>query len=313
MTSSRMKRYQHRTFGGPEVLELVEEERPVPAEGEILLRVAAAGINPVDSLTRLGAAPLPGEPPYHPGWDSSGTVEATGPGVTRFRAGDEVFGMHPGGAHAQYLTAPADAFARKPAGITHVEAAGVPVAALTAWQALVALGGLRAGQRVLIHAAAGGVGHLAVQLAKARGAYVYGTARAAKHGFLRGLGVDEPIDHTRDDFVAVARDVDLALDLIGGEYGPRTLATLRPGGLLVSAIVWNPGFEESVPKLTGVRFAPLLVAPDGEQLTGIADLLADGRLQVHLDAVLPFGEAAKAATLLETKRTTGKIVLDVTA
>jgi NADPH:quinone reductase-like Zn-dependent oxidoreductase len=308
-----MRHYLHRTFGGPEVLELVEGDRPVPAGGEILVRVHAAGINPVDSLTRLGAAPLPGEPPYFPGWDSSGTVEAIGPGVTRFRTGDEVFGMFPGGAYAEYLSAPADAFAKKPAQITHIEAAGAPAATLTAWQALITIGRLQPGQKVLIHAAAGGVGHLAVQIAKEHGAFVYGTARAAKHDFLRSLGVDEPIDYTTDDFVAVARDVDIALDLIGGDYGPRTLATLRPGGLLVSAIVWNPGFGEDVPQLTGVRFVPLLVSPNGDELTEIAALLADGRVKVHIDSVLPFAEAAKAAELLETKRISGKIVLDVTA
>ncbi|MFI5805363.1 zinc-binding alcohol dehydrogenase family protein [Streptomyces sp. NPDC051561] len=313
MTSPRMKHYLHRTFGGPEVLELVEGDRPEPAPGEILVRVHAAGVNPVDALTRQGLAPLPGDPPYFPGWDSSGVVEGVGNGVTRFRTGDEVFGMHPGGAYAEYLTAPADAFAKKPPQLTHIEAAGAPAAALTGWQALVTLGQLQPGQKVLVHAAAGGVGHLAVQIAKARGAFVYGTARAAKHEFLRGLGVDEPIDYTTDDFVAVARDVDIALDLIGGEYGPRTLATLRPGGLLVSAIVWNPGFGEDVPKVTGVRFVPLLVAANGDELTEIASLLADGRVKVHVDTVLPFTEAAKAAELLETKRTSGKIVLDVTA
>ncbi|GHH51786.1 NADP-dependent oxidoreductase [Streptomyces candidus] len=307
----RMRHWVHRAFGGPEVLQLEEADRPTPGEGEILLRVHAAGVNSVDALTRRGAAPPPGGPPYVPGWDSSGTVEGLGPGVSRFRIGDEVFGMHPGGAYAEYLAAPADSFATKPPGISHVEAAGAPVAALGAWQALVELGQVRPGHRVLVHAAAGGMGHIAVQLAKARGAFVYGTAREPKHAFLRALGVDEPIDYTTDDFVAVARDVDIALDLIGGEYGPRTMATLLPGGLLVSAVVSDPGFGETAAQVAGVRWAPLLATPSGARLSELAALLADGRVQVHVEATLPFEEAAKATALVETERTYGKLVLDL--
>ncbi|MFJ6699142.1 NADP-dependent oxidoreductase [Streptomyces sp. NPDC091272] len=308
-----MRRWAHHTFGGPEVLQLAEARRPEPGEGEILLRVHAAGVNPVDALTRRGLALQPGEPPYVPGWDSSGTVEAVGDGVTRFRAGDEVFGMSAGGAYAEYLTAPADAFAPKPAGLSHVEAAAAPAATLTAWQALVLLGRVGPGHKVLVHAAAGGVGHLAVQIAKERGAFVYGTARAAGHDFLRALGVDEPIDYTTDDFVAVARDVDVALDLVGGEYGPRTLATLVPGGLLVTAIVWDTGFGKTAAKVAGVRFAPLQVAPSGEQLGEIAALLADGRVRVHVDSVLPFEQAKEAMERVATRRTRGKVALDMTA
>jgi NADPH:quinone reductase-like Zn-dependent oxidoreductase len=308
-----MRRWVHHAFGGPEVMEPAETDRPVPGEEEILVRVHAAGVNPVDALTRRGTVQLPGGPPYVPGWESSGTVEEVGPGVSRFRVGDEVFGMHPGGAFAEYLTAPADAFATKPPGLSHVAAAGAPVAALTAWQALVGLGGVSPGHKVLVHAAAGGVGHLAVQIAKARGAFVYGTAREPKHAFLRALGVDEPIDYTTDDFVAVARDVDIALDLIGGEYGPRTLATLLPGGLLVSAVVSDPGLGEAAVRLVGARWAMLRTVPSGADLLELAPLLADGRVQVHVEAVLPFEEAAKAVALVDARRTYGKLVVDMTA
>lgn len=295
------------------MLELVEADRPVPREGEILVRVHAAGVNRVDSVVRRGDVPPPGELPYVPGWDSSGTVEAVGGGVSRFRTGDAVFGMFPGGAYAEYLSAPADAFAAKPAALSHVEAAGAPVAALTAWQALVEFGEIQPGQKVLVHAACGGVGHIAVQVAKARGAFVYGTTRGDHHDFLRSLGVDEPIDSTADDFAAVAQGVDLALDLVGGEYGPRTLATLRPGGLLISAIPWNPGFGKAAVKMAGASFVPFQVGPSGDQLAEVAELLADGRVKVRVAKVLPFAEAAKAAELIETGRTHGKVVLEVTA
>ena len=181
-------------FGGPEVLEVEERPLPVPAAGEVLVRVRAAGINAIDLLVRSGTAPLYGEPPFTLGRDLSGVVEAVGEGVTRLRPGDEVFGKVDAGAYATHVTAPAAHFAAKPATVDHVHAAAAPTATLTAWQALIDIARVGPGTRVLIHAAAGGVGHAAVQLAKAEGAFVVATARADRHDFLRGLGADELVD-----------------------------------------------------------------------------------------------------------------------
>ena len=227
-----------REAGGPEVLELQDVERPEPIQTEVLVRVTASGINPVDwKIRRYGGNPKAvGEPPLILGWDIAGVVEEPGDRETRFAVGDRVFGMpwfpRLARAYAEYATSPARQLARTPDGLTDEQAAGLPLAGLTAWQSLVDLAGVGEGDRVLIHAAAGGVGHLAVQIAKARGAYVIGTARAAKHDFLRELGVDEPIDYTTTPWEQTVSDVDVVLDLIGSEdYGLRSLQTLREGGL----------------------------------------------------------------------------------
>ncbi|WP_367320632.1 NADP-dependent oxidoreductase [Streptomyces sp. HUAS ZL42] len=308
---SRTQVMTQRRFGGPEVLEIGERPLPEPGPGEILLRVRAAGVNPVDWLVRSGTAPLYGEPPFTLGRDVSGVVEAAGPDASLFRPGDEVFGQVDGGGYAAHLAAPETCFAVKPAALDHVHAAAAPTATLTAWQALIDIGRIGPGTRVLIHAAAGGVGHAAVQLAKAEGAYVVGTARADKHGFLHDLGADEVIDYTTADFAAEVLDIDVALDLVGGDYGPRTLNTLRPNGLLVSALPGNLGLAPEEVEARGMRFAVVQVEPSGARLTKIASLLADRRIRVHVEATLPFAEAAKAHELGETGHTKGKIVLSL--
>ena len=220
-------------FGEPDVLKLVETQAPQMTPGEVLVRVDAAGVNPVDWAVRSGAAGERfGSPPYIPGWDISGVIEAAGPGTGSFEPGDRVYGMPRfpamASAYAEQVTAPAAHLAAAPAHISDADAAGLPLAGLTALQAL-DLAGVVSGQRVLVHAAAGGVGHLAVQLAKARGAYVLGTARAGKHEFLRDLGVDEPIDYAEVAFEDVAKDVDLVhrLDRRGVR---RALAGRDPAG-----------------------------------------------------------------------------------
>jgi NADPH:quinone reductase-like Zn-dependent oxidoreductase len=206
-------------LGGPEVLTIAEVPVPEPGPSQLLVRVKAAGLNPTDWKHRSGKLFLP-EPPLTLGWDVSGVVEKTGFGVTLFKPGDEVFGMlpYPGGhgSHAEYVTGPARAFARKPANLDHIQAGAVPLAALTAWQALVDTANVQPGQRVLIHAAAGGVGHLAVQIAKARGAYVIGTASAGNHELVTGLGADEMIDYRTTDFTEAVKDIDIVLDPMGG-------------------------------------------------------------------------------------------------
>ncbi|MEU8030048.1 NADP-dependent oxidoreductase [Streptomyces sp. NPDC049099] len=302
--------------GAPDVLKVVEVPRPVPGRGEILVRVRAAGVNPADWKTRERGVFADGSGmPFTLGFDVAGVVEAVGAGVTLFGAGDEVFGMprfpHPAGAYAEYVTAPARHFAPRPQGLTAVEAGALPLAALTAWQALVDTADVRPGQRVLVHAAAGGVGHLAVQIAKARGAYVIGTARAAKHELLRSLGADEVIDYRAQDFAETVRDVDVVLDSLGGPHCVRSLRTLRPGGTLVALLPPDGTFPVEEAEAAGVRAVFMLVEPDHAGLRGIASLVEQGCLRVLVDQVFPLEEAARAHALGETGRTTGKIVLSV--
>ncbi|MEU4799785.1 NADP-dependent oxidoreductase [Streptomyces sp. NPDC023327] len=312
-----MRAVSPRSWGAPENLLPVEVDRPEPGLTEILVRVHAAGVNPVDWKTRAeGAFGTWGDTPIL-GYDVSGVVEEVGPGVTLYSPGDEVFGMprfpEQAGGYAEYVVAPARRFAPKPVGLSHVEAAALPLAALTAWQGLVETAGLRAGQRVLIHAAAGGVGHLAVQIAKARGAYVIGTAREDKHAFLRGLGADEVVDYARVDFTEAVSDVDVVLDGVGGEYGTRSLRVLRPGGHLVT--LPDPGGlpDAGLAREHGVHAGWTIVEPDRLGLLEIARLVDEGKLRVEIDTVLPLEEAAKAHAHGEQGRTRGKIVLRVAA
>ncbi|MEV8512634.1 NADP-dependent oxidoreductase [Dactylosporangium sp. NPDC051484] len=302
-------------FGGPEVLRLTEIDRPEPRFGQVLVRVHAAGVNPTDFWHRAGGGSQGRIVPL--GWDVSGVVEAVGPGVTLFAPGDEVFGMprqpEPAGAYAEYLVAPARHLARKPAGISHAEAAALPLVSLTAWQALVDVARIEAGQRVLVHAAAGGVGHVAVQIAKALGAEVIGTARAAKHGFVRALGADRVVDHTAEDFAEVVLDVDVVLDTIGGDYGPRSLRTLRPGGIVVSLASPAEAALTPVARAQGKRALFMIVEADQAGMLAVADLVERGLLRATLDTVLPLEDAAKAHELGERRTTTGKIVLAVRA
>lgn len=311
-----MRAIRQETHGSPEVLQEVELPRPVPGPSEILVAVRAAGVNPTDWVNRARAMTID-RLPLVLGWDASGVVEAVGMGVTVFKPGDEVFGMlpypHGVGSHAEYVTAPARSFAHKPAGIDHVQAGALPLAALTAYQALVDTADVRPGQRVLIHAAAGGVGHLAVQIAKSRGAYVIGTASAAKHDFLRSLGVDEAIDYRTVDIAQAVKDVDMVLDPVSFDAASRarSLAVLRSGGILVSILPVVPVDPEELAEIAerGVRFEPLLVEADQAGMRAIADLAESGDLRAHVEATFPLAEAAKAHALGETGRTTGKIVL----
>ncbi|WP_408995292.1 NADP-dependent oxidoreductase [Streptomyces caniscabiei] len=301
-------------FGGPEVLREAELPRPVPGPGEILVRVRAAGVNPTDWKNRAFGLWHP-EPLPVLGWDVSGVVEQVGLGVTLFEAGDEVFGMlpypHGAGAYAEYAKGPTRAFAPKPSNVDHVRAGALPLAALTAYQALVDTADVREGQRVLIHAAAGGVGHLAVQIAKARGAYVIGTASAGKHELLRELGADELIDYRTTDFVEAAGEVDVVLDTLAGDVRTRSVDLLGEGGILVSIL--PVGGEEDAERAAarGARLEKLLVEADQAGMRAIAALVEQGKLRAHVDATFPLAEAAKAHALGETDRTTGKIVLTV--
>ncbi|MFH9008032.1 NADP-dependent oxidoreductase [Streptomyces afghaniensis] len=311
-TQNTMRAISQDVLGGPEVLKEVEVERPAPRPNEVLVRVRAAGVNPTDWKHRATGGFL-GEPPFVLGWDVSGVVEAVGIGVAAFAPGDEVFGMLPypygHGSHAEYVIAPVRALARKPAGVDHVQAGALPLVSLTAWQALTEHADLRPGQRVLIHAAAGGVGHVAVQIAKARGAHVIGTASAGKHEFLREIGVDEAVDYRETDFTEAVKDADVVLDTIGGDNALRSLRVLRPGGVVVSIL---PGgsddFYEEAERL-GVRAVRMLVDADRAGMETIAELAETGRLRATIAGTYPLSAAAEAHASGDTGRTTGKLVL----
>ncbi|MEU8303121.1 NADP-dependent oxidoreductase [Actinomadura sp. NPDC048955] len=311
-----MRAVRQTAWGGTETMALVEVARPAPVFGEVLVRVVAAGVNPVDVYTRRGQAyNRVLDLPFINGWDVAGEVVETGYGTPRFRPGDRVFGMpwfpRAAGGYAEYVTAPARHFARMPDGLDFTEAAALPLAGLTAWQMLVEVAAVAPGQRVLVAGAAGGVGHLAVQIAKARGAHVTGTASAAKHAFVRGLGADEVVDYTAAEVSAAVRDVDVVIQMFGGRAGLDALECLRPGGVLVSGqAAWTPGLHERAGEL-GVRAVDYLVDPDGAGLGALAGLVAAGRLKVHVDAVFPLAQAAAAHDRIDGGRTTGKIVLAV--
>ena len=308
-----MKAVRIHEFGGLDSLRVEDAPTPEPRDGEVLVRIHAAGINPVDWKTCAGegvASRLEDPFPFIPGWDVSGVVEALGAGVSDFQAGGAVCGMvrwhWGGGGYAQYVAAPAADLVAKPHTLDDSQAAGLPLAALTAWQALFDAAGLQAGQTVLIHAAAGGVGHLAVQLATWKGAQVIGTASARNQGFLRELGVHRIIDYNETRFEEAAKDVDVVLDCVGGEVQERSWGVLKPGGMLAS-IRGRPDAEQA--EAHGVRAQHVSVRTEQAQLRAIADLANEGRLRVHVHETLPLDEVRKAHEMSKTAHMRGKLVL----
>ncbi len=308
-----MKAVRIHEYGGPEVLRYEDAPRPEPAAGDVLVKVHAAGVNPVDWKIRAGY--LKGfinyKLPLILGWDVSGVVEAVGSGVTSWKRGDEVYSrpdISRDGAYAEYISVKASELAHKPKTIDHAKAAAIPLAALTAWQALFDAGGLQAGQRVLIHAAAGGVGTFAVQLAKWKGAHVIGTASEKNHAFLRELGASELIDYNKTRFEDVAREVDVVLDAMAGETRDRSWKTLKKGGILVT-ILGQPSAEDAAKH--GVRGAGVFVQPNQAELEEMGRLVDSGKLKPIIEAVLPLQEAHKAHEMNATLHTRGKIVLQV--
>ncbi|URM96608.1 NADP-dependent oxidoreductase [Actinomadura madurae] len=320
MSEHTMRAVTIREFGGPEVLTAEEVARPEPLPTEVLVRVHAAGVNPVDWKTREGQGMAGLQTfPLILGWDVSGVVEEVGFGVTALAPGDEVYGMpwfpRAAGGYAEYVTAPARQWARKPATLDHAHAAAVPLAALTAWQIVVDTVQVRAGQRVLITAAAGGVGHFAVQFARHMGAHVIGTAGAARHPWLQELGADETIDYTTTRFEDAAADVDIVIDLVGDAHdrtGTRSLKVLRPGGLLVAVPGGVSPELAKAAETAGVRVTPFLVEPDGAALTTIAGLIDAGDVAVEVEETFPLDQAGAAHARGETGRSRGKLVLTVT-
>ncbi|MFC7022243.1 NADP-dependent oxidoreductase [Promicromonospora thailandica] len=309
---------QHR-LGGGEVLAVETVPRPMPLPTEVLVRVHAAGINPVDWKTREGhgMADVLGEPPFVLGWDVAGVVEEVGFGVTTLAVGDRVYGMpwfpRSAGAYAEYVTAPARQLTLAPTSLSHAEAGAVPLAALTAWQVLVDTLHLQPGQRVLITAGAGGVGHFAVQFARHLGAHVVATASAANHEWLRELGADEVVDYHDAGYETRITDMDAIVELVGGDESPRLAGTLRPGGIIVAV----PGgvSEELAAAVAeaGGRATAFLVEPDAPALARIAELIDAGEVRVEVARTFPLEEVGRAHELGETGRTRGKIVLTVDA
>jgi NADPH:quinone reductase-like Zn-dependent oxidoreductase len=290
--------------GSPEVLHYEQADRPEPGEGQVLIRVHAASVNPTDWKARRGLSET--RLPAVLGRDASGTVELSC--AEGFDEGDEVFGYVAGGGYAEFAVASADAIARKPAGLSHEQAAALPVAGMTAWQALFDRGGLERGQSALIAGSAGGVGHLAVQFANVAGARVIGSGSSRNRDFVLGLGADEYVDYTEQDVSQTVSGVDVAFDTVGGDTTQTLVPTVRDGGILVTIASAPP---EEAARSRGARAELLVMSPSSAQLTRIAELVAGGEVRVEISEVLPLTEVQQAHELSESGHTRGKIVLTV--
>jgi NADPH:quinone reductase-like Zn-dependent oxidoreductase len=311
-----MKAVRIHNYGGPEVLQYENAPRPQLGNGEVLIRVHAAGVNPADWKVRDGHLKqfVQHKFPLILGWDLSGVIEEVGPGPAaagQFKKGDEVFSKPDAsrdGAYAEYIVVRESEVALKPKSLHHVYAAAVPLAGVTAWQALFDVAQLKRGERVLIHGGSGGVGHFTVQLARWKGAYVIATASTKNQQLLRQIGVDRPIDYTTQRFEEVAENVDVVLDTIGGDTQERSWKVLKKGGLLAS-VVQPPDAEKA--KEFGVRGAFISSQPNGNELAEIAALIDSGNIKVVLDRILPLSEARRAHELSKSGHARGKIVLRV--
>lgn len=304
-----MKAVQVGRFGGPETLTIQDVPKPQPGEGEVLVRVRATGVNPVDWKFREGSFRNL-RLPFTPGGDFCGSIEELGVGVADFKVGDEVYGCTPGsiGAEAEYLKSPVLNLALKPRTLDVVRAAGVPLAGMTAWQGLFTHGLLRSGQTALVLGASGGVGAIAVQLAKLAGARVIGTASTANVDRVRALGCDVVVDYKKQRFEDFAKDVDLCLDLLGGDFQKRAYETLKTGGRLIST-VQEP--DEALAKQHRLTAQFFRMMPEGRQLMELARRIDSGELQITVAKVLPLERAAEAEELNRRHKVDGKIVLQV--
>jgi NADPH:quinone reductase-like Zn-dependent oxidoreductase len=315
-----MKAIQMHAFGAVDVLRYEEVERPEPQAGEVLVRVRAAGVNPVDTISRQFPVPVTSGAkglPYILGWDISGEVVALGARTTQFAVGDKVFGLprFPGEAKAysQYTAVPAQDLAHKPQQISHEEAAGVPLAGLTAWQSLFDVAHLEAGQSIFISGASGGVGHYAVQLAKWMGVRVFATTSIRNVALVRDLGADVVIDYTQQDFRDTVKDVDVVLDTIGEDVLIHAFEVVRPDGMVISLPAQKGvgALGERLAPRYGVTFTLPQAHPSGEQMAAMAPLFEVGQLKTHLDAVFPLADVARAHQLIEGGHVRGKVVLTV--
>ncbi|UZR97796.1 NADP-dependent oxidoreductase [Chondrinema litorale] len=307
-----MKAITLRAFGDIDQFELIETAVPQLASGEVLVKVKTIGLNPVDYKTRQGKAMAKKlKQPYILGWDVSGVVEKAATD-SKFKVGDEVFGMvnfpGSGNAYAEYVAAPESHLVIKPQNISFEEAAAAPLAALTVYQTIVKYANIKTGDRVLIHAGAGGVGHLAIQIAKSFGAYVIATASAKNKEFLEQLGTDEFIDYNAVNFETAVKDIDVVLDGVGGEVAEKSLKVLKKGGFLHS-------IPSAAKDLTAIRDdveAPwILVESNGEDMEQVAKYLAEGAVKVHIQQVYNLEQIGKAHKQLESRRTRGKLVVKI--
>jgi len=298
-------------YGGPEVLKYEDIPRPEPKDDQLLIRVIAAGVNPVDGMIRSGIFMGNRAFPIILGGDAAGVVEKVGSKITKFKVGDPVFayvGLDNSGGYAQYALVTEQEAAPKPKSLTYVEAAAVPIVALTGWQALVDTAKLSAGQTVLIHGGSGGVGSFAIQIAKARRAKVVATASTANQDFLKKLGADVAIDYTKQKFEDVAKDVDVVLDSIDRDTLARSYGVVKKGGIIVS-LVARP--KESELEKYGIRGAALNAEPNSEELSEIGKLIDDKKIKVVVSQTFPLSEAMKAQEQVATGHTRGKIVLKI--
>jgi NADPH:quinone reductase-like Zn-dependent oxidoreductase len=308
-----MKAIEIYQYGGPEELKYEDAAVPQINPDDVLVRVFASGVNPVDWKIRQGGHKTDHDPalPRILGWDFSGVVEQVGAGVTGWKAGDEAYGrpdLTRNGTYAEYVAVRADEIARKPGSISHKEAAGVALAALTSWQGLFEHGGLKAEQRVLIHGASGGVGTFAVQFAKWRGAFVIGTASGKNAGFVQKLGADEVIDYEKEDFSARVRDIDVVFDTRGGRVQELSMKVLKPGGILVGTVGIQHGeaFKEA-----GLRTASFMAQSRRKDLEEIAGLIDSGMVFPVISRVFALKDAAEAHRIGEMGHVRGKMVLVV--
>lgn len=309
--TEQMKAVRYYEYGGPEVLVTERVQIPTAGPGQVLVKVHAAGINPIDWKLRAGEMKgiIPVQFPVTVGRDLSGVVEAVGEDVESFRVGDEVYAVMPKeafGAYAEYALLDQSHVALKPETLDFVQASTVPMSALTAWQSMVDLGGLKAGDNILVHAAAGSVGGMAVQIAKAMGAYVTGAAFEKDRAFVEGLGADRFVSYDAGPFEAVVHDQDIVLDTLAGEIQDRSWSTLKPNGILVTTLVLG---DNDKPKQFGVRAANTVSGPSGAQLKQVAQLIDSGKISTHVGLVLSLDEAAKAQELTENRGVKGKIAL----
>jgi NADPH:quinone reductase-like Zn-dependent oxidoreductase len=309
--AATMKAVVAHEYGAPEVLKYEDAPRPEPKENELLVRVIACGVNPADPLVISGrsAKEFGTHLPLIPGYDVAGVVETTGAKVTKFKKGDAVYGYALfGGGWAEYAVLAENEAALTPKSTTFIEAAAVPMGALTAWQSLIDTAKLSAGQTVLIHGGSGGVGSFAVQIAKAKGAKVIATASTANQDLLKQLGADVAIDYTKTKFEGVAKDVDVVFDTVGRDTLARSYGLVKKGGI-VTTIVARP--DPAQLEKYGIRGSSVWSHPDGNELAEITKLIEIGKIKPVIGQVMPLTEAVKASQQAETHHTRGKLVLKI--
>lgn len=310
--STKTRRIRFARFGGNDVLDAVELDASQPDAGQVLVAVHAASVNPVDYKIRSGLYPAVAEDrlPYTLGRDVSGVVESCGAQATKFSVGDEVFGIvdiH-GGGYSQRIAVAQAALAAKPAALDHVHAAAIPLAGQTAWQGLFRYGRLERGQSVLIQGGSGGVGHFAIQFAKAKGVRVLATVSTANVEFARALGADVVIDYQTQRFEDHAMDLDMVFDLIGGETRERSWGILRKGGVLVTT---RDAPSQATAEKFGVRALRFTVEADGDELAEIASLANTGKVRPHVEKTFGLDAAASALHVVEQGHSVGKVVLQI--